>query len=108
MSLFEDQNVTGGLHLATYTDSTKRTVYNWNTASYSLVINIINMTPEDTIFFAQELAEYRANCNDANAVYIKRGSGIKVGTNKYIVTNEPKPSKLFTDTYMLRLRKADD
>lgn len=106
MSLFEDLEQSGSIHLPNDSDSTKITTFDWNTADYAITINVIRMRPEEQIIFEQEQARYHANVDGTNSGYLDRGVGIKVGSDKYIVTNI-KANKLF-DEVSIRLRKLND
>ena len=107
MSLFNDLEVTGSIHLVNDSDVTKKGLYDWDTSDYSLEINIIRMGADEQIFYTEEMATYFANVDHSNAQYLVKGAGIKVGTKKYLVTNEPKLNKLFTGTYSIRLRETN-
>jgi len=104
MSLFNDLEQTGSIHLPDDSDSTKVSTYDWDTIDYAISINVIRMGPEEQIIFAEEQATYRANVSGTNASQIVKGAGIKVGTDKYQVT-DVKLNKLFSNTYSIRLRE---
>ena len=88
-------------------NTTKKTTYDWVTEDYTVSINIIRMTPEETMLFDQEFATYHANVGGINAQYIVKGAGIKVGADRYMATNDVKQNKIFSDKYSVRLRKIN-
>lgn len=107
MSLFDEFEVSGGIHLPNDSATTLKTTYDWDTADYTININIIRMTPEEEILFGEEMAMYRANVDGTNAEQLVKGAGVKVGTARYAVTNLPKENKLFPGTYSIRLRQLN-
>lgn len=107
MSLFNDFEVTASLFLPSDSDSAKKTIWNYSVVNFTISINIIQLSPEERVIFQEEMADFKANVDGANASNLVKGCRIGVGSVLYEVTNEPLARKLFPGTYTVRLRRLD-
>ncbi len=110
MSLYDELEEAGHLILPTDSDATKITTYNYGDTTFPISINIIRMTVEDIILFADENAKYRANLKGTNADQVVQGARVIITSNskKYEITNLPELHKLFIGFRGLRLKIIND
>lgn len=107
MSLFDEHEVSCSVYLPNDNNTTKRTSFDYNTADYTMSINIIQLSPEEEVIFSQELASHKANIDSTDANSLVKGTRIDDGTNKFEITNDPVKRKFFDGTYTCRLRKIN-
>lgn len=108
MSLFDDLETTKNVYLPNDSDITKKITWDYETADFTIAINIIQMGAEEQMIYEQELATYRANVDSANASLLVKGARIGTDGAMFEITNDPKPLKLFPGTYSIRLRSLNE
>lgn len=111
MSLFSDLEQTGYVFLPVDNNTTKKTTYDDDfaigDADFTIEINVLELGYEERVIFEQEQATNKANVKGTNANLLTKGAVIRVGDERFMITNTPKINKLFVGTYTIRLQKTN-
>lgn len=97
MSIFKEFEKIAYVYHAIDSNSTKKTSYILNNASFSILMNIIRRNDDAIALLGQEISQYVANVNAkyTDAENIRKGDVIICESVKYKVVNKPKYLKIF-------------